>query len=146
MEFLEQLKKTVTSVAKVSGRESKKLYAVTKLKLEITEKKNREKALFKEIGFDAYKAYRNGKSVTKRIRAKLEEVDAIEDAFEILSSRIELIKNTDEFEGEEFAEEIFDEVYEEAEVLDDEEETDDSEEESVDDEEDPETEPIDPIE
>ena len=53
MDFLEKVKKTVASVAKVSSRESKKLYAITKIKLEISEKQNKIKSLYKEIGHDA---------------------------------------------------------------------------------------------
>ncbi len=147
MDFLEKVKSTFSSVAKVSSRESKKLYAITKLKLEITEKKGKEKILFKEIGMLAYKAHRKGKSITKRIRPKLEEIDALEDAIAILRNKVELIKNTDEYEFEEHAEdyemtedeEVSEEVSEEIAEEASEEETEESSEEV-------ETEPIDPVE
>ena len=142
MSFLEKVKKTVTSVAKVSSRESKKFYDITKLKLEITHNKNKEKVLFKEIGLLAYKAHKKGKSITKRIRPKLEEIDALEDTITVLREQIELIQNTDdlEYEGYEEYTESVEEYEEDADV-----EVEIVEEESEDEEE-LETEPIDPVE
>lgn len=137
MEFLDKVKSTFASVAKVSGRESKKLYEIARLKLEITDKKNKEKVLFKEIGMIAYKAYKNGKSVTKRIAPKLEEIDALEQSIETLRNKIELIQSTEEIDPEGFAEEGVSEVEAEIVEVDDVDEIEDLE----DDE--PETEPID---
>lgn len=144
MEFLDKVKKTVSSVAKVSSRESKKLYSITRLKLEITDKKNKEKNLFKEIGFTAYKAHIKGQNITKRIKPILEEIDAIEDSIAILRNRVDLIKDSDDLEYEDFVEEAFDADFEEVEESEEEEIID--EETSEDEQEELETESIEPIE
>ena len=142
MDFLDKVKQTAISVAKVSSREGKKLYAVTKLKLEITEKQNQIKGLYKEIGSSAYKAYKSGKNIVKRITGKLEEIDALEETIAVLREKIELIKNTDELGVEDISEEYIE--AEEAEIIDVVEEEDLEVDE--DDDEDFEADPIEPIE
>ena len=142
MEFFDKVKKTAISVAKVSTRESKKLYSVARLNLEITENQNKIKALYKEVGMDAYKAHKAKKNIAKSIRAKLEKIDALEVTIEALRRRIESIKNTDEL-GVDDAFEVETEIQDAQIVEDDYEEIDDDE---TDDDEEVETEPIDPIE
>ncbi len=144
MEFVDKVKKTVASVAKVSSRESKKLYSITRLKLEITDKKNKEKNLFKEIGFTAYKAHIKGKNITKRIKPILEEIDALEDSIAILRNRIELIRTSDDLEYEDFVDEFEEDIETEEEESSDEEIPEEETEEAA--EEELETEPIEPIE
>ena len=136
MEFFDKVKKTAISVAKVSTRESKKLYSVARLNLEITENQNKIKALYKEVGVDAYKAHKAKKNIARRIRAKLEKIDAYEAEIKALREQIESIKNTDELG-------VDDSFDAETEIQDAEIVEDDSEE--IEDEE-IETEPIDPIE
>lgn len=130
MDFLDKVKKTAASVAKVSGRESKKLYAITKIKLEITEKQNKVKALYKEIGYDAYKAHKLGEDIVASIKAKLERIDSLELEIAALRENIAVIKATEEFDDVD--EEFDDETVQEAEIVETEDEV--------------ETEPIDPIE
>lgn len=135
MEFFDKVKKTAISVAKVSTRESKKLYSVARLNLEITENQNKIKALYKEIGVDAYKAHKAKKNIARRIRAKLEKIDAYEAEIKALREQIEMIKSTDELG----VDDSFDAKTEiqDVEIVEDEA---DVEEEEI------ETEPIDPIE
>lgn len=134
MEFFEKVKKTAISVAKVSTRESKKLYSVAKLNLEITENQNKIKALYKEIGVDAYKAYKAEKNIAEYIQAKLEKIDALENAIEALRQKIESVKNTDELGVDDSYE--ADAEIQDAQIVEDAEESDDE----------IETEPIEPIE
>ena len=138
MEFFDKVKKTAISVAKVSTRESKKLYSVARLNLEITENQNKIKALYKEIGVDAYKAHKAKKNIARRIRAKLEKIDAYVAEINALRQQIESIKNTDELGVDDSFD--ADAEIQDAEIVEDEdaEETEDDEE--------IETEPIDPIE
>ena len=136
MEFLDKVKKTALSVAKVSSRESKKLYSITKLSLEITENQNKIKALYKEVGVDAYKAHKAKKNIARRIRTKLEKIDALEEEIASLRQQIENIKNTDELGVEDIP--VEDADAQDAEIVEEDEEADEEEE--------IETEPIDPIE
>ena len=136
MEFLDKVKKTALSVAKVSSRESKKLYSITKLSLEITENQNKIKALYKEVGVDAYKAHKAKKNIARRIRTKLEKIDALEEEIAFLRQQIENIKNTDELGVEDIP--VEDADAQDAEIVEEDEEADEEEE--------IETEPIDPIE
>ena len=135
MEFFDKVKKTAISVAKVSTRESKKLYSVARLNLEITENQNKIKALYKEIGVDAYKAHKAKKNIARRIRAKLEKIDAYEAEIKALREQIEMIKSTDELG----VDDSFDAETEiqDVEIVEDEADVEDEE---------IETEPIDPIE
>ena len=137
MEFFDKVKKTAISVAKVSTRESKKLYSVARLNLEITENQNKIKALYKEIGMDAYKAYKDKKNIARRIRAKLEKIEAIEAVIEKLRQKIETVKATDELG--------VDDYYDDSAEVQDAEIVEDDDAEEIEDEE-IETEPIDPIE
>ena len=47
MEFLDKVKKVASDVAAVSSKQSKKLYSIAKLNLEIVEKQNSVKNLYK---------------------------------------------------------------------------------------------------
>ena len=96
MDFFDKVKKTAASVVAVSGKESKRIYSIAKLKLEIGEKQNAVKNLYKEIGFDAYKAYKMSVSIEETIKEKLLEIDAIEDEIAALRKKVEDVKNTDE--------------------------------------------------
>ena len=136
MEFFDKVKKTAISVAKVSTRESKKLYSIARLNLEITENQNKIKTLYKEIGMDAYKAHKAKKNIARRIRAKLEKIDALEEIVAELRQQIEIIKSTDEL-GVDDSYDDNDEIHD-AEIVEEDEEADEEEE--------IETEPIDPIE
>ena len=137
MEFLDKVKKTAISVAKVSGRESKKLYSITKLSLEITENQNKIKALYKEIGIDAYKAHKAKKNIARRIRPRLEKIDALEEIIASLRQQIDTLKNTDELGVEDIP--VDDADAQDADIVEDDEE-------DAEDDENIETEPIEPIE
>ena len=67
MEFLDKVKKVASEVKAVSSKQSKKLYSIAKLNLEIVEKQNNVKNLYKEIGFEAYKAHKDGEDVLGEI-------------------------------------------------------------------------------
>ena len=133
MEFFDKVKKVAIDVAAVSSKQSKKLYSITKIKLEIAEKQNDVKTLYKEIGFDAYRAYKTGSNIVEHISAKLERIDAIEEEIAILRKSIDDIKNTQELGVEDIPTE--DESAHDAVVLD---QQSDFNEDEVD--------PIDPIE
>lgn len=133
MEFFDKVKKVAADVAVASGKQGKKLYDVTKIKLEIAEKQNNVKALYKEIGFDAYKAYKANTDVVEYIKEKLMAIDAIEEEIAVLRKKADDIKNTQEVGVEDIA--CADEDAQDAEVFDAQQEYDEAE-----------TEPIEPIE
>ena len=133
MEFLDKVKKVAADVAVASGKQGKKLYGVAKIKLEIAEKQNNVKALYKEIGFDAYKAYKANTDVVEYIKEKLMAIDAIEEEIAILRKKADDIKNTDEVGVDDIS--YADEDAQDAEVFDAQQEYDEAE-----------TEPIEPIE
>ena len=133
MEFLDKVKKVAADVAVASGKQGKKLYGVAKIKLEIAEKQNNVKALYKEIGFDAYKAYKANTDVVEYIKEKLMAIDALEEEIAILRKKADDIKNTDEVGVDDIS--YADEDAQDAEVFDAQQEYDEAE-----------TEPIEPIE
>ena len=96
MSFFDKVKKTAASVVAVSGKESKRIYSIAKLKLEIGEKQNAVKNLYKEIGFDAYKAYKLNTSIEEVIKEKLLEIDSLEDEIASLRKKVDEVKNTEE--------------------------------------------------
>ena len=96
MEFLDKVKKVAADVASVSSKQSKKIYSIAKLNLEIVEKQNAVKNLYKEIGFDAYTAFKNESDVLEAIREKLEKIDAIEEQIAILRKSIDDVKTVEE--------------------------------------------------
>ena len=96
MEFFDKVKKVASDVAAVSSKQSKKLYSITKIKLEIAEKQNAVKSLYKEIGFDAYKAYKAQSDITEFIKNKLQQIDLIEEEIAYLRKNIDDIKNIEE--------------------------------------------------
>ncbi len=116
MDFLEKVKKTATSIAKVSQRESKKLYSIAKLKMEVTEKENKVKKLYKEIGYDAYRAHQAKEDIVLHISKKLAEVDVLEDEISELREKIDNIKDFEEVGVEDVT---YDEEAADAEIVDD---------------------------
>lgn len=133
MEFFDKVKKIASDVVAVSSKEGKKLYGVTKIKLEIAEKQNQVKALYKEIGFDAYRAHKANADIAEHIKEKLLQVDSLEEQIAVLRKQADDIKNTEEVGVEETS--CSDEDAEDAVVVDAQTEYDESE-----------TEPIEPIE
>lgn len=96
MEFLDKVKKVATDVAAVSSKQSKKLYSIAKLNLEVVEKQNSVKNLYKEVGFEAYKAFQEGSDVKEAILPLLNRIDSIEEKIAIARKTIDDIKNTEE--------------------------------------------------
>ncbi len=96
MEFLDKVKKVATDVAAASSKQSKKLYSIAKLNLEVVEKQNSVKNLYKEVGFEAYKAFQEGSDVKEAILPILKKIDSIEEKIAIVRKTIDDIKNTEE--------------------------------------------------
>lgn len=96
MEFLDKVKKVATDVAAASSKQSKKLYSIAKLNLEVVEKQNSVKALYKEVGFEAYKAFQEEKDVKEAILPLLEKIDSIEEKIAIIRKTIDDVKTTEE--------------------------------------------------
>ena len=133
MEFLEKVKKVATDVATISSRQSKKLYSIAKLNLEVVEKQNNVKNLYKEAGFEAYTAYQEKRDVTEAILPILEKIDSIEENIAVIRKTIDDIKNTEEVGVEDTP--VVDEDAVEADIYDGQSEYVEAE-----------TEPVDPIE
>ncbi len=133
MEFLDKVKKVATDVASASSKQSKKFYSIAKLNLEVVEKQSNVKNLYKEVGFEAYKAFQAGEDVKEAILPLLEKIDSIEEKIAIARKSIDDIKNTDEVGVEDVS--FADSEAVEADVYDGQSEFVESE-----------TEPVDPVE
>lgn len=96
MEFLDKVKKVATDVATASSKQSKKIYSIAKLNLEVVEKQNSVKNLYKEVGFEAYKAFQEGSDVKEAILPLLTKIDSIEEKIAIIRKTIDDIKKTEE--------------------------------------------------
>lgn len=96
MEFLDKVKKVAADVAAVSSKQSKKLYSIAKLNLEIVEKQNSVKNLYKEIGFEAYRAYKANSNIEESVKGMLEKIDSLEEEAAVLRKTIDDIKSTEE--------------------------------------------------
>lgn len=96
MEFLDKVKKVATDVATASSKQSKKIYSIAKLNLEVVEKQNSIKNLYKEVGFEAYKAFQEGSDVKEAILPLLTKIDSIEEKIAIIRKTIDDIKKTEE--------------------------------------------------
>jgi len=96
MDFLEKVKKIASEVATTSGKQGKKLYSTAKLNLEISDKQKKVKALYKEVGFEAYKAFKSDGKIVEAIQTKLQKIDSIEDEIAELRKKIDTLKNTEE--------------------------------------------------
>ncbi len=101
MEFLDKVKKVASDVAAVSSKQSKKLYSIAKLNLEVVEKQNSVKSLYKEAGFEAYKTYKAQGDIKEAIIPFLEKIDAIEENIAVIRKTIDEIKTTEEVGVEE---------------------------------------------
>lgn len=101
MEFLDKVKKIASDVATVSSKQGKKIYSIAKLNLEIVEKQNAVKTLYKEVGFEAYTAFKDDGDIVGVIKEKLEKIDAIEEEIAILRKNIDDVKNVEEVGVEE---------------------------------------------
>ena len=96
MEFLDKVKKVASDVASASSKQSKKLYSIAKLNLEIVEKQNKVKATYKEIGYEAYKAFKADANVMEVIQGMLKQIDVYEEEAAVLRKKIDDLKNTEE--------------------------------------------------
>ena len=95
MDFFDKVKQVAVDVATVSGKQSKKLYSVAKLNLEIVEKQNVVKNLYKQIGFDAYTAHIQKADIVEAIKDKLEKIDELEEKIARIRSEIAEVKADD---------------------------------------------------
>lgn len=96
MEFFETVKQVASDVATVSAKQSKKLYSIAKLKLEVVEKQNVVKNLHKQIGIDAYEAYSNDADIVEAIYGKLQQISEAEAEIEEIKHKIAMVKAENE--------------------------------------------------
>lgn len=96
MEFFDKVKTIASDAYETAGKKGKELYTTAKIRLEIAEKQKDVKNLYKEIGFEAYKAYRAEVDVLEHITPKFKRIDALEEEIAALRERAESIKNTEE--------------------------------------------------
>ncbi|MBQ8391382.1 MAG: hypothetical protein IJX50_02405 [Clostridia bacterium] len=96
MEFFETVKQVASDVATVSAKQSKKLYNIAKLKLEVVEKQNIVKNLHKQIGIDAYEAYSKDADIVEAIYGKLQQISEAEVEIEELKQKIAMVKAENE--------------------------------------------------
>lgn len=92
MDYLEKIKGFASSAAELIGQKSKEVYSTTKVKLAIAEKQNKVKELYKQIGFDAYKAYRSETDIIEQITPLFKDIDALEEEIAVLKKKADDIK------------------------------------------------------
>ena len=95
MDFLEKVKKVASDVASTTSKKSKELYSISKLKLEIVEKQNKVKAIYKEVGFEAYKAFKEDGKVMEAIEELLNQIDSYEEQVAVLRKKIDDLRNSE---------------------------------------------------
>ena len=66
------------------------------INLEVVEKQNSVKNLYKEVGFEVYKAYKENANMRDAILPLLEKIDSIEERIAVLRKTIDDVKNTEE--------------------------------------------------
>lgn len=119
MEFFEKVKNVASDLAEKGGKKSKELYSVAKIKLKITEKQGNVKNLYKEIGYNAYKAYKAQEDILGAINDKLSQINELETEIATLRNDIECVKNAEDIETNEPEEETIvvdaQRIYDEAE-------------------------------
>ncbi len=93
MDYLEKIKAFASNTAEFIGQKSKEAYGVAKIKIAITEKQNKVKELYKQIGFDAYKAYRSEDNVLEQISPLFKDIDALEEEIALLRQKADDIKS-----------------------------------------------------
>ena len=130
MDFLEKVKEVASSIAAVSVRKGKEFRDIAKIKLEIADKQNKVKNLYKEIGFEAYKAFKRDGQVMEAIKEMLENIDSYEEEIAVLRKKIDDIKNTEEVGVEDVPAEDSEAI--DADVYDGQSEYDESETEPID--------------
>ncbi|MEE0867490.1 MAG: hypothetical protein UIL37_04210 [Clostridia bacterium] len=116
MDFLNKIKSFASNAADTAGQKGRELYASTKVRLEIADKQNSVKTLYKEIGYEAYRAYREQTDVLERITPKFDEIDQLEDSIAVLRKNLQE-KKVEEM-GVEYME-VDDEDAQDAEITED---------------------------
>ena len=134
MEILDKIKEVAADVVGKTEKKSKEVYGVAKLRFAIADKQNTVKKIYKEIGFNAYKAYKSKENIESAITPALERVDSIEDEIAVLRKKIDDAKSLSEEGIEDIP--VSDETAQDADITSD---IDNDFDEA-------ETEPIDPIE
>lgn len=118
MEFFDKVKNVAGVLAEKGGRKSKELYGIAKIKVKIAEKQGNVKNLYKEVGYNAFRAYKAETDVMEAINQKLEEIDALEVEIAELRNEIEGIKEAENLESEDSFDETIEveaqRVYDEA--------------------------------
>ena len=100
MDYLEKIKAFASNAAEIIGQKSKEAYGVAKVKISITDKQNKVKEIYKQIGFDAYKAYRSKEDILSQIAPLFEEIDALEEEIAVLKKKAEEIKASEQYEDD----------------------------------------------
>lgn len=100
MDYLEKIKAFASNTAEFIGQKSKEAYGVAKIKIAVTEKQNKVKELYKQIGFDAYKAYRSEDNVLDQISPLFKDVDALEEEIALLRQKADDIKTAADSDDE----------------------------------------------
>ena len=116
MEFFETVMQVASDVATASAKQSKKLYIIAKLRLQIIEKQNIVKNLRKQIGKDAYEAYMSDSDIVGAIEKKLKKIQLLEENMDVLRRKIEFVKtqedeiNLDEIDFDETEDEFYEDI------------------------------------
>ncbi|MGM9551652.1 MAG: hypothetical protein ACI3XA_05295 [Clostridia bacterium] len=93
MAFLDELKDMATDAAQVASKKVNDVYAVTKVKMDISENKSKIRALYRELGEMVYKASKGEvEEDSNAIEDKIAEISLVMDALEELNEAERHIK------------------------------------------------------
>ena len=96
MGFFDKFKEVASEFATVAGKKGKELYNIAGFKLEIANKQNSIKKIYREIGETAYKAYAEKADIVSAIAESLANISALENEIEALKEKIEQEKSIEE--------------------------------------------------
>ena len=86
----------ISDAADKTGKKGKELYNIAGFKLEIANKQNSIKKIYREIGETAYKAYAEKADIVSAIAESLANISALENEIEALKEKIEQEKSIEE--------------------------------------------------
>ncbi len=93
MAFIENALQKASDAALFAGKKANEAYSAAKTKMEIAEKKNYLKTLYRELGEITYKGYKNSDSDMNEIEDKIAEIDIATEKIEELEKEYGKMKN-----------------------------------------------------
>lgn len=93
MAFIENALQKASETALLAGKKANEAYSSAKIKMEIAEKKNCLKNLYRELGEITYKGYKNADGDVNEIEDKIAEIDIVSEQIAELEKECGKMKN-----------------------------------------------------